>query len=124
MKTKTAELTGAALDWAEQEKLVEWSDAHSDAAVREGWDIWDSEGSENGRWQVQRIDDPEAFYEATGFTPPRLTSDAEAFCIVANGTEPHHSVARGFLRYHNPKEYQAVMNFVDRKVEIPEELLK
>ena len=100
------------------EKVVEWPSEHSDKAVREGWDIWDSEGSENGRWQVQRIDDPEAFAEATGgFTPPKLASDDEAFFIVANGTEPHHSAARDFLRDHNPKEYQAVMNFVGRLVE-------
>ena len=100
------------------EKVVEWPSEHSDKAVREGWDIWDSEGSENGRWQVQRIDDPETFARATGFTPLILASDADAFRIVANGILPHHLAAREFLMAHNPMEYQAVMRFADRKMSL------
>ena len=94
-----------------QGELPEWPSEHSDKAVREGWDIWDSEGSENGVWQVQRIDDPEAFDDAAGFKPPKLASDGEAFRIVANGALPHHAAALAFLKAHNPMEYQAVMRF-------------
>lgn len=44
-----------------------WSDEHDDAAAREGWGIWDSAGSVNGRWQVQRVDDVAEFAQAAGF---------------------------------------------------------
>jgi hypothetical protein len=100
----------------EDRKLVEWPSVHSDKAVREGWDIWDSEGSDNGHWQVQRIDDPSAFVEATGFAPPKLVSDDDAFRIVANSNQPHHIAAREFLKTHNPKEYHSVMGFAERKL--------
>lgn len=88
-----------------------WSPAHDAAAAREGWNIWDSAGSANGRWQVQRIDDADAFEQATGFAPVQLKSDDQAFHIVANGTAEHHAAARAFLKAHNAVEYDAVMAF-------------
>lgn len=94
-----------------------WTQEHSHAAAREGWDIWDSEGSSNGRWQVQRIDDPVAFGEAATFVPPTLGSDEDALQIVANGTDPHHVAARQFLLAHNLAEYEAMVAFrVDGKL--------
>lgn len=94
-----------------------WTQANDDAAAREGWNIWDSAGSVNGRWQLQRIDDADAFEEAAGFVPVQLKSDDDAFQIVANGTEPHHEAARSFLKAHNPAEYEAVMGFKGRKLQ-------
>lgn len=88
-----------------------WSDAHDVAAAREGWCVSDSNGSENGRWQAQRIDDPAAYAQAAGFTPPALDSDDDAFRIVANGTEEHHVAARALLKAHNPTEFAAVLAF-------------
>lgn len=86
-----------------------WPNVHDEAAFLEGWIITDCSGSENGPWQVQRIDDPDECLTADGKPVPHLTSDVEAMKIVATGTRPHHIAAREFLKAHNPIEFDAVM---------------
>ena len=80
-----------------------WSRNHDQAAAQEGWGLFDCDDSENGRWQVCRIDD------STEPSHTQLANDDEAWKIVATGTKDHHVAARHFLKAHNPKEYHAIM---------------
>lgn len=86
-----------------------WSDAHRAAAHLEGWDIWDSCGSENGPWQIQHFDEASDIPEAI-----QLDSDDDALRIVVNGSEPHHEAARRFIRAHNPIEWAALEQTIQK----------
>jgi len=86
-----------------------WSDAHRAAAHLEGWDIWDACGSENGPWQIQHFDDASDIPEAI-----QLGSDDDALRIVVNGSEPHHEAARRFIRAHNPIEWAALEQTIQK----------
>jgi hypothetical protein len=89
-----------------------WTEAHSSAAIAEGWEIFDCDGSSNGRWQVDMLDDPAEWAQINGgVLPPRLDDDQHAWALVANGTLPHHLAARAFLQAHNPPEYELVMKY-------------
>lgn len=86
-----------------------WTDADSQAASLEGWDIWDSEGSQNGPWQIQKFDDTEEAAEQ-GFGI--LAEDTDSWVLVrtqAAAGSPLHQRALAFLAEHNPTEYEAIM---------------
>lgn len=87
-----------------------WIPEHSQAATREGWDIFECSGSSNGDWQIQRIDNPEDA-EGSDFEIPALPDDEAAWRIVCKGTAPHHVAAREFIRSANPKEFDAMQRF-------------
>lgn len=80
-----------------------WSNEHCEAAQREGWDIFDTQGSNGGPWQVQRFDDASEVHGA-----PQLKDDETAWQIVIQGTAAHHEAARQFIRTHSPKEWAAL----------------
>ncbi len=80
-----------------------WSNEHCEAAQREGWDIFDTHGSDGGPWQLQRFDDAS---EVPG--APQLKDDETAWRIVIQGTAAHHEAARQFIRTHSPKEWAAL----------------
>lgn len=84
-----------------------WSDAHCDAAIKEGWDIFDCGDSDGGPWQLQHLDDASAIPGSA-----QLHSDQQAWLIVARGYAPHHVAARAFLQAHNPKEWQSIREAV------------
>jgi hypothetical protein len=86
-----------------------WEDTHSEAATAEGWDIFDCEGSENGPWQVQKIDDLEGATTASGFVVPDLMQDLVAWRLVVAGKAPHHIAARAFIQHHNRREWLAML---------------
>lgn len=90
-----------------------WSENHTLAASREGWGLFDSTGSANGNWQVQRLDDPEVESAGIGFAVPALQSDEQAWRLVYEGTEQHHRAARAFLIAHNPKEWASIKKVGD-----------
>lgn len=77
-----------------------WSQAHCEAAQKEGWDIFDTYGSDCGPWQLQRLDNVD---DGTGST--QLSTDNQAWSLVLEGSLPHHQAARDFIRVHNPMEY-------------------
>ena len=99
--------------WAEQREMPNctftenlnpaWSNVHSEAAQREGWDIFDTRGSDSGPWQIQRFDDATDVPGA-----PQLKDDEAAFRIVLHGSAAHHGAAREFIRAHNPNEWAAL----------------
>lgn len=78
-----------------------WSHAHSTAAQMEGWDIFDTFGSDMGPWQLLHLDDTSDIQGGT-----KLEDDAEAWRLVLTGSSPHHASAREFIRVHNPIEYE------------------
>lgn len=82
------------------------------AALREGWDIFDSRGSDAGPIQVQRIDDPEDLdFE---FKVPYLENDDHAMLIVRTGTGEHHKVARQIIATHNPEDFER-MDYIAKR---------
>lgn len=81
---------------------LEWSTADSKAAEQEGWDIFDSKGSANGDWQLQKIDDPSI--------PHPFVKDQEAWVIVARGETELHRKAMAFLQLNNRQEWLAIIN--------------
>lgn len=76
---------------------------NNEQAGKEGWCISDSSGSENGPWQLQRVDEYEKF-----------PSDDEAWLYVhgkaAKGSKYHQS-ALDYLKTANLKEYVAIQKF-------------
>ena len=80
-----------------------WSNEHCEAAQREGWDIFDTHGSDGGPWQIQRFDDAS---EVPG--APQLKDDESAWRIVIQGTAAHHEAARQFIRTHSPQEWASI----------------
>lgn len=83
-------------EFAAAEKWIKknWTKEHCDAALREGWCISDSQGSENSPWQVQKIDCPD---DIDDIAVPELKEDEDAWLRVRTGTGLHHSLARQFL---------------------------
>lgn len=91
-----------------------WTTEDSIAAVREGWDIFTcSGGSENGLYQLCKLDAPEdEHWRGTdGTTPPALDDDSDAWEVVwraADGGSSLHQRALAFLDEHNPQERKAI----------------
>jgi hypothetical protein len=54
-----------------------WTGEDRDAAQAEGWDIFDADGSEDGRWQLQHLANPQET-PSLGYTEPKFTDDGEA----------------------------------------------
>jgi hypothetical protein len=69
-------------------------------AFGEGWGIFDCEGSANGPWQLQKIDEDFAF-----------PSDTEAWQFVSKQVASgslYHILAMRFLDVNNPTEFAAI----------------
>ena len=62
-----------------------WTDADSDAAAREGWNLWEADGET----QVQRYDDPESIPKVK---IPHLEDDAAAWSLVVAGVRAGSSL--------------------------------
>lgn len=95
-------------------EAAEWPRENQAAALAEGWDIFCSDGSEDGPWQIQRLDDPEAWTMEDVETPnPNpFEGDADAWVHVrdkAAEESPLHVAALAFIQRHNPDEYDRIM---------------
>lgn len=76
-------------------------------AFDQGWGIFDCEGSENGPWQLQKLDESEL-----------LRNDLEAWRLVvnyANAGSEYHQKALQFLAEHNPLEHTTIIDTINRK---------
>lgn len=71
-----------------------WRDPRSQAAEDEGWNIFDCEGNDYGRWQIQ-----------ASYAAGVLDCDNAAWRIVFQGKQRHHIDARNFIRQANPEEW-------------------
>lgn len=72
-------------------------------AEREGWGIFDCDGSDNGPWQIQKIDASDL-----------LENDMHAWQLVAREARAgsaYHRSAIEFIREHNPTEYESFCKF-------------
>lgn len=81
--------------------MTEWTAEMAKAAQEEGWDVFDSEGSDNGPWQVQSFDDPGEL--------PDLGDDMVAWQLVQAQRTPHAIAALAFLAEHNPLEHARIL---------------
>jgi hypothetical protein len=79
--------------------LSKWNSGHSQAAQLEGWNVFHSDGSAGGDWQIQR-------YDNDGDVPcgAHLDSDDAAWTLVLKGNGAHHKAALDFIRRNNPLE--------------------
>lgn len=76
-------------------------------AFDQGWGIFDCYGSENGPWQLQKLDESD-----------RLRNDLEAWRLVvdyANAGSDYHKKALQFLADHNPIEHDCIIDTISRK---------
>lgn len=83
---------------------------NDDQAMSEGWIIAECYGSENGDYQLQRIDEDEKF-----------KSDDEAWLYVykkAHEGSSYHQQALMFLNDNNPQEYQALIKYCRAAVDV------
>ncbi|AGR89056.1 hypothetical protein X832_gp102 [Pseudomonas phage PAK_P5] len=89
-----------------------WTEEFEKAAAAEGWLI-SSTFSESSPYEVQAIDNPEAYSMDKGVPcPPRLSGDRAAWALFLSGKEPHHSAARSFISQHSPVEWRLILESV------------
>lgn len=109
------ELRIALMGWNTEahEKLThDWQRKHGEAAAREGWSMFDADGSDNGRWQLCRIDDAEEWSLSQGYPVPQLSCDGDAWIIVRRGVGEHHRSALELLAIVNTAEVKAIADFL------------
>lgn len=93
------------------DNLEGWTIADSRAAITEGWDVFDCDGSDNGRFQICKRDDMTTF-----------DIDDDVWVHVAKRATDGsalHVRALAFIMQHNPIEYNAISNTV--RVPVPME---
>ncbi len=87
---------------------MKWTQKNSIAAELEGWNVFSSFGSENGDWQIQKVDDPD-----DGM--PRFESDNAVWLHVyrrAGEGSQLHKDALAYVKEHNRMEYDSIMKYV------------
>lgn len=96
-----------------------WDADDSNAALREGWDIFDTGGAEgHDDFEIQYVQAPQDF--EPGFLPysePVFKDDVEAWLHVRSlawgGSKLHYRALR-FLEVHAPEEFDKIVNWKDR----------
>lgn len=90
--------------------LKPWTKDVQDAALREGWDLFDSRGSDAGPIQVQHIDDADLVEH---IKVPQLDDDDQAMLMVMTGTGEHHRIARRIVAAFNPEDFRRMQYVAD-----------
>lgn len=80
---------------------IEWTTEDAWAASREGWDVFECWGSQNGPWQIQKFDDGDP-------NPLGFVEDEDAWVHVRTKA----AEALTFLWVNNPQEIEAIRRFV------------
>ena len=80
---------------------TEWTKKDSELATKEGWDLYDSQGSVDGDLQVQRNDEQGL-----------LNEDLDAWRIVKTQKLQHHKKAMAMLKARNIYEYNRILNCI------------
>lgn len=92
--------------------MIVWTVEDGAAAQTEGWGIFECYGSDNGPFQLCRIDDPEVFAADLGAQILRTwTDDTEVWEFVRSSGSDLHTKALAFLREQNPAEYESIMQW-------------
>ena len=97
--------------------MSNWTNTDSAAACADGWNIFECFGSDNGPWQIQRLDEPSDWPEFHG-RPYPFAEDADAWCHVWQKAEEGsalHQRALAFLGEHNPSEFDAIRRWCNDK---------
>lgn len=87
-------------------KRATWTFAHSEAAEAQGWDVFDSEGSVSGPYQVQSFDEPRCVLDDEAV--PDIT-DGDAWLLVQRADSDHTRAALAFLAVANPLERARIL---------------
>lgn len=87
-----------------KEIMKTWTPAFSEAAQREGWDLFTDSTMQDNAVQVQRFDDQQEL-ERISPGAPFLRDDAEAMMMVRTGTGDHHREARRIIYDNFPEEW-------------------
>lgn len=92
---------------------ITWTTEDSAAAITEGWEIFECDGSDNGPFQICKLDAPEAWAGVCGVdtVPPALEDDTDAWVLVRDTESALHTKALAFLAQENPKEYEAIQRW-------------
>jgi hypothetical protein len=88
---------------------VDWTADDAAQAQAEGWDIFDSDGSDNGPWQLQSFDSPEDWDLAP--SPYPFSSDEDVWRHVVSEASTGsrlHVKALAFLHIYNRPELDAI----------------
>ena len=80
---------------------LEWTKEDSELSTKEGWDLYNSEGSVDGDLQVQRNDEQGL-----------LSEDLDAWRIVKTQKLQHHKKAMALLKMRNIDEYNRILNCI------------
>lgn len=111
MQSLRAVIADCLLDSSDTENMnPAWSAKNSVAAQGEGWTIFQSQGSEGGPWQIQKLDDASDVPGA-----PQLEEDKDAWRLVLQGRGAHHAAALTFIKAHNEAEYENIMVFAEQE---------
>lgn len=98
-----------------------WSPEDSFAAMLEGWDVWDSDGSGDGPFQIQFLAEPGLIPEL-GYVEPKFDSeDTNAWVHVreqAAAGSALHQRALLFIEHNNSLEYARIMRWPEH-IEAP-----
>jgi hypothetical protein len=85
-------------------EFAAWRLVDSDIAESEHWNVFDSAGSENGPWQIQKVD--EVHY---------WDDDTDVWLHVVRrayaGSETHLRALR-YVAAHNPPEFEAITKHI------------
>ncbi|WP_439357911.1 hypothetical protein [Bradyrhizobium sp. DASA03007] len=76
-------------------------------AIDEGWSIFECFGSENGPWQIQKMDDAGKF-----------NTDIDVWRLVvtyADAGSVYHQRALQFIKDNNPMEYDCIVDTIRRR---------
>lgn len=76
-------------------------------AIHEGWSIFECDGSDNGHWQLMKLDCTNQFM-----------TDIDAWRHVVECADlgsVYHKQALSFLTAHNPTEYFCIMDTVRKR---------
>jgi len=77
---------------------MEWTQKDAQEASKEGWNIFECNGSANGKYQLQ-VDDELAL----------LNEDKDAWKLVARQEKDIHKKALAFLKEKNYPEYKLII---------------
>ena len=80
---------------------LKWTKKDSELSTKEGWDLYDSQGSVDGDLQIQRNDEQGL-----------LNEDLDAWIIVKPQKLQHHKKAMEILKVRNIDEYNRILNCI------------
>ena len=85
-------------------EFAAWRLADSDIAESEHWNVFECSGSDNGPWQIQKVDEADSWGDDTDVW---LHVVRRAYA----GSETHLRALR-YVAAHNPTEFEAITKYI------------